>query len=248
MIDLHLHLLPGVDDGPETLAHALAMCRQAHTDGCVALVATPHQRRDEWHTDDPAPLAAALAELAAASGGLPSLYLGAEVRVDSELLADLERPGRAGVRTLAGSRYLLLELDPDGIGPEPVELVAELGRRGFAPIVAHPEVTPFLWSEADLIERLIEAGALLQVTAMSVSGQFGRAVRDRVWSLLEQDLVHFVASDAHRPDWRPPGLARARALIAERLGAEVAQRLTLSNAMAVIEDRALEAGRAEEAR
>ena len=246
MIDLHLHLLPGVDDGPETLEQALVMCRQAAAEGCVALVATPHQRRDEWRTADPAPLLARLETLAARTGGQPRLFLGGEVRVDSELVADLERPGRSGVQTLAGSRYLLLELDPEGIGPDPVELAAELVRTGYGPIVAHPEVTPFLWREADLIDRLVEAGALLQVTAMSVTGDFGRAVRDRVWSLLEDDLVHFVASDAHRPDWRPPGLARAHALLAARLGLATAQRLTVSNPLAVVEDRPLESQAEEE--
>ncbi len=245
MIDLHLHLLPGVDDGPESVEQSLLMCRQAAADGCVALVATPHQRRDEWRTDDPGPLQARLAELAERTGGTPRLYLGGEVRVDSDLLADLERPGRAGLRTLAGSRYLLIELDPEGIGPDPVELVGEIGRAGYFSIVAHPELTSFLWSEEDLIDRIVEAGGLLQVTAMSVTGQFGRVVRDRVWSLLEADLVHFVASDAHRPDWRPPGLSHAHALIAARQGLAAAQRLTVENPMAVIEDRPLAAAAVE---
>ena len=162
-------------------------------------------------------------------------------------MADLDRPGRGGVRTLAGSRYLLIELDPEGIGPDPVELVHELGLRGFVPVVAHPELIPFLWSEADLIDRVVGAGGLLQVTAMSVTGQFGRIVRDRVWSLLDADLVHFVASDAHRPTWRPPGLSQAHALIAARLGLEVAQRVTVANPMAVIEDRPLALDGEEEA-
>jgi len=245
VIDLHLHLLPGVDDGPETFEQSLRMCRLAADDGCVALVATPHQRRDEWRTDDPEPLRARLAELAERTGGTPRLYLGGEVRVDSDLMTDLARPGRAGLRTLAGSRYLLIELDPEGIGPDPVELAAELGRGGFFPVVAHPELTSFLWAEEDLIDRMVDAGALLQVTAMSVTGQFGRVVRDRVWSLLDADLVHFVASDAHRPDWRPPGLSHAHGLIAERLGLATAQRLTVANPMAVIEDRALTGAAAE---
>lgn len=247
MIDLHLHLLPGVDDGPETLEQSLLMCRMAAADGCVALVATPHQRRDEWQTDDPGPLQARLQELGERAGGTLRLYLGGEVRVDSDLMADLDRPGRGGVRTLAGSRYLLIELDPEGIGPDPVELVHELGLRGFAPVVAHPELVPFLWSEEDLIDRVVAAGGLLQVTAMSVTGQFGRIVRDRVWSLLDADLVHFVASDAHRPTWRPPGLSQAHALIAARLGLEAAQRVTVANPMAVIEDRPLALDGQEEA-
>lgn len=96
MIDLHLHVLPGVDDGPAELGPALEMCRIAALDGCSDLVATPHQRRDAWATDDPAKLAEVLAVLSQASGGDPRLHLGGEVRVDSELLDDLDAPDRSG--------------------------------------------------------------------------------------------------------------------------------------------------------
>ena len=139
MIDLHLHLLPGVDDGAQSLEQALAMVRLAAADGCSVLVATPHQRRDEWANDDARRLADRLAELAElatlppgrAQASVPQLLLGGEVRVDSELLADLAKPGRSGVLSLAGSRYLLLEFEPDGVGPDPVDVVHELHRRGL---------------------------------------------------------------------------------------------------------------------
>ena len=131
------------------------------------------------------------------------------MRVDSELLADLARPDRAGVLALAGSRYLLLEFEPSGLGPDPVELVRELLAEGWLPIVAHPEVVPFFWeSNDDLLAHLVEAGALFQVTAMSLTGEFGKGAKSRVWELLRAGCVQFVASDAHRPDWRPPGLGR----------------------------------------
>ncbi len=248
MIDLHLHLLPGVDDGAQTLEQALAMARIAAADGCTALVATPHQRRDEWSNDDAERLAERLAELAAlaerrpreAEGSVPRLYLGAEVRVDSELLADLARPGRSGVLGLAGSRYLLLEFEPAGVGPDPVDIVHELRAEGWWPIVAHPEVVPFFWeSEDEPLARLIDAGALFQVTAMSVTGEFGKGAKGRAWELLRAGCVQFVASDSHRPDWRPPGLATARRLLARELGEAMATDLTVTNPRAVLEDRPL---------
>ncbi len=145
MIDLHLHLLPGVDDGALDLAQAVAMCRQAVADGCTTLVATPHQRRDEWETADGTALAARLAELQVAAGAEPRLFLGAEVRIDSDLLADLADANSSayyGPLALAGSRYLLLELEPDGLGPEPVALALDLRAEGWWPIFAHPELTP----------------------------------------------------------------------------------------------------------
>lgn len=240
MIDLHLHILPGVDDGAFDLAQAVAMARHAAGDGCEALIATPHQRRDEWETSDPRFLSDALEALAGRLDGAPRVALGAEVRVDSDLLADLGRPGRAGIQSLAGSRYLLLELDPFGLGPEPVELMRELRAEGWIPVVAHPEVTPFLWNDGGTLpERLVEAGALLQITAASVTGEFGKGPRQRAWQLLDAELVHFVASDAHRPDWRPPGLDRARRAIAKELGESMAKALTLDNPRAVLEDQAL---------
>jgi len=245
LIDLHLHLLPGVDDGAQTLEQALAMGRIAAADGCTALVATPHQRRDEWSNDDARRLADRLAELAAqlprdAQGSVPRLHLGGEVRVDSELLADLARPGRSGVLSLAGSRYLLLEFEPSGFGPDPVDLVHELRAEGWWPIVAHPEVVPFFWeSDDDPLSRLIEAGALFQVTAMSVTGEFGKGAKGRVWELLRAGCVQFVASDAHRPDWRPPVLSAARKALARELGEATAAALTEIHPLAVVENRPL---------
>lgn len=248
MIDLHLHLLPGVDDGAQGVEQALEMGRIAAADGCTVLVATPHLRRDEWANDDPRRLADRLAELAEAMAKLPrdgrdplpQLRLGGEVRVDSDLLADLAKPDRGGVLSLAGSRYLLLEFEPSGLGPDPVELVHELLAEGWRPIVAHPEVVPFFWESDDsLLAHLVEAGALFQVTAMSVTGEFGKGAKARVWELLRAGCVQFVASDSHRPDWRPPGLARARKMIARELGEAVATELTVDHPRCVVEDRPL---------
>lgn len=214
----------------------------AAADGSRALVATPHQRRDEWSNDDGQRLADRLAEVAARlpsdeKGTLPRLFLGGEIRVDSELLADLARPGRSGIQSLAGSRYLLLEFEPSGFGPDPVEIVQELLAEGWWPIVAHPEVVPFFWeSDDDPLARLVEAGALFQVTAMSVTGEFGKGSKERVWELLRAGCVQFVASDAHRPDWRPPVLSAARKLLARELGEAVARDLLETNPRAVIEN------------
>ena len=235
MIDLHGHYLPGLDDGAADLAVAVAMCRLAARDGCHDVVVTPHLRRDEWPSASGAEIGAAVARLREAVGAEPRLHAGAEVRVDSDLLDDLDRDG--AVVPLAGSRYLLLELDPWGIGPDPVELVQELTFARWRPIVAHPEVTPFLTRERDLLERLVEAGALLQVTAASVTGEYGRAPREQARALLEAGLVHFVASDAHGTDFRPPGLRRAFDEIAHGWGEATARRLFVDHPQAVLDDR-----------
>ena len=239
MIDIHGHYLPGLDDGATDLAVAVAMCRRAAAEGCEAVIATPHLRRDEWPGVNAEAIARGVAELQRALGAAPIVHAGAEVRVDSELLVDLDRAG--AVVPLAGSRYLLLELDPWGYGPEPVELVQELVFAGWRPIVAHPEVTPFLAASGDLLDRLVAAGAMLQVTASCLLGAAGRKPRELVRDLIESGLAHFVASDTHRTDWRPPALAEARLEVERGWGADVARRLFDENPRAVVENRPLPA-------
>ena len=237
MIDLHLHLLPGIDDGADDLDTAAAMCRQAAEDGCVALVATPHQRTERWENLDAGLLEALRRQVEAELDGRPRVLLGGEIRVDSALLDDLAAP--PGPLSLAGSRYLLLELDrqrPHGALPE---LVHELAVRGRVPVFAHPEFIPELAGDLDLAAELAAAGALFQVTAASVTGDFGRAARTVCRAMLEAGLVHFVASDAHGTRYRAPGLSQARQEIARHWGDAAAQRLTHDNPLAVIEDRPL---------
>lgn len=241
MIDLHAHLLPGVDDGAATLAEAAELCRLAAADGTTLLVATPHRRRDEWPDLPAGELRARLAAVERAAGGSPRLALGAELRVDSDLVRDLARRAAGDALTLAGSRALLLEFEPRGIGPEPEGLVVELAARGFRPVVAHPELTRCLADDPDLLARLVERGALLQVTAASVTGDAGRAARARAVELLDRGLVALVASDAHRPSWRPTGLAAARREIARRWGEPRARALTETNPAALLADRPLAA-------
>jgi protein-tyrosine phosphatase len=234
VIDLHCHILPGVDDGAASLADAVAMCRLAAADGCTAMVATPHQRHSSFPAATREALRAALAELTETlAGELPRLYMGAEVRVDSELIADLEQPGGEAL-ALAGSRYLLLEFPRSEVGPPPEEVVHELQLAGWRPVLAHPEVLP--WLEVPRLGGLVEAGAMLQLTAAAVTGDFGRFPHERAWELLEEGLVHFVASDSHSPTWRAPGLAKARALLERRLGAAVARLLVEENPACVLAD------------
>ena len=238
MIDLHIHLLPGVDDGAGDWQESLQMCRMAAADGCEALVATPHQRRG-WPNEDPGRLRSLLDELTERSAGNPRLHLGGEIRVDSELLDELARHNFAGLCPLAGTRWLLIEFDqtPPSFGAE--MLIHELVLADWKPIIAHPEFIPFLGGKPALLAELVRLGARSQVTAMTVTGDFGRSAQDLALRFIHNGLAHFVASDAHTPDWRPPGLAAARRLIAERWGNALATRLTVDNPRAVIENGAV---------
>jgi protein-tyrosine phosphatase len=220
MIDLHCHVLPGIDDGPRSLEEAAEMCRMAAAAGCEALVATPHQRKGDWWNCDRAALAALRRELQEAVGPRPRILAGGEIRVDARLLAEIlalplpeanggngaaDAAGEAahGPLPLAGSRYLLLELGPEG-GVEPAaELVHELSVAGWRPVVAHPEFIHWLAASPASVAQLM-------------------------------GLVHFVASDAHDLRRRPPGLRRAWETIAARWGEAAARELLADNPRAVV--------------
>lgn len=247
MIDLHIHLLPGVDDGPDHLDEAVEMCRRAAEDGCTVLVATPHQRHDAWWNGDLAALERLRARLQDALGGEPRVLLGAEVRVGEGLLEDLDRGREGAVLPLAGSRHLLLEFSRLVPHPDPAGLIHELVIAGWRPLLAHVEEIRWLAHDLPMVERLVSRGAGVQVTGASILGHYGRSIQARADRLLDAGLVHVLASDAHDCVHRPPGLAGARAAVARRYGEDVAELLTEVNPGSVIADRAFPAfDRAEE--
>ena len=243
MIDLHIHLLPGIDDGPGSLDAAVAMCRRAAEDGCTDLVATPHQRHELWWNDDLDRLARLGRELQEAVGRgpglLPRIHLGAEIRVGDGLLEAIDRGPRGGIQPLAGSRYLLLELSRFVPDPDPAGLVHELGVAGWVPVLAHLEEIRWLADDLETVAHMISLGTRIQVTGASLTGTYGRPRQERALRLLDAGLVHFLASDAHDLDQRPPGLADARREVARRWGESVATLLTETNPRAVIENRPL---------
>lgn len=239
MVDIHSHLLPGVDDGPATFDEAIALCRAVAAGGCTAAVATPHQHHDIWWNEEPAHLATLLEELQTALDGTLRLYLGAEIHVGDRTLAELDRWPHGELLSLAGSRWVLLEFDRREPDPDPVALVHELAVAGWRPIVAHPEEYPWLADDPELVDRLIERGARLQVTASNFLGERGRGAAERARTLLDAGRVHFVASDAHSTDRRPPRLAEAARELGRRFGEETAHRLTTAHPTAILEDRPL---------
>lgn len=234
MIDLHTHVLPAIDDGAGDWREAVEMCRMAAADGCEALVATPHQRK-MWVNERPERIVALARELQERAGPRPRIYPGAEIHVDSEILDELSSPDRGGLVPLADGPYLLLEF---GVAPPripPVDLVHELVVAGWRPLLAHPEFIPFLAQDLRLLAELVEGGARTQITAMSLTGEFGAPVQRLVAEMIDRQLVHVVASDAHSPTWRPPGLSEARRLLARTWGESLARRLTEENPRAVLE-------------
>ncbi len=237
MIDLHCHILPAVDDGATDLDAALEMCRLAAADGCTAMVATPHLRHEQWWNGDRPLLERLWRRLKSLASGLLEVHLGGEIAVNSESWSELTLLPDCGLLPLAGSRYLLLEFDPRGLGPNPEDLIHELVVRGWCPVIAHPERIPWLAGDPPFFQALLGQGALAQVTARSLLGGSGRFVGDAAAMMLEAGWVHFVASDAHDTAIRRPGLGQAYRQVARTRGEPVARQLFVANPRAVLDNR-----------
>ena len=217
------------------------MCRLAAADGCRAMIATPHLRHSRWWNGDRLQLEFLLEQLRREVLGEIELFTGGEIALHHESFEEIlnEMPG-GNLLPLAGSRYLLLEFDWHGVGPDPQEVVYEVCLRGFKPVIAHPERVAWLMTNRGLLETLVKEGALLQLTAMSVTGALGPVPSRASRQLLDAGLVHFVASDAHGPERRPPGLREARQVVSDTWGEEVAQDLFSRHPQAVLDNQPLE--------
>jgi protein-tyrosine phosphatase len=209
-VELHFHLLHGVDDGPSDLASSLELARAALADGTDTVVATPHVRSDLGVTDA-RELRERVREL---RGELTAAGVALEVRCGAELGHEIV--GQLGHDELdllaqgpAGARWLLVETPFEGIGPDFHAATNELRERGFGVVVAHPERS----ADAELdgargLRRELAAGARAQLNAQSLTGEHGEGAQRAAWELIEDRLVSVVASDAHGPT-RPPSLSSA---------------------------------------
>lgn len=231
MVDLHFHLLPGVDDGPPTLAEAVAMARAAWADGCEVVVATPHQRHPRWPNLDVEELTRLLEQVRDAVGDQPRLHLGAEIREGVGVLEDLEHGRLLG---LGGGASVLIEFNRLDSSCDLEDLVHELVLLGRPPLLAHVERIPWLAADLPRLGGLAQLGAATQLTSSSLFGAFGRGAQIAAWRLLDAGLVDVLASDAHRLEWRPPGIAAARQLIDQRYGLEIGRLLTVTNPTAIL--------------
>jgi protein-tyrosine phosphatase len=218
VIDLHCHLLPGLDDGPQSVEESLAMAASALRDGVHTVVATPHMLNGVHENDlDRVRPALEALEKALAREGLPlRLHLGGDVHVTPGMV-EAVRSG-AAVTIGDGRKYLLLELPAQSVPPGVKEEIFRLRVHGITPIVTHPERNPSIFRDKEILRELVEMGALAQVTAMSLTGGFGEAVRDVAEVLLKRRLVHVMASDAHSVQDRPPILSRGLEAAAALLG------------------------------
>ena len=227
MIDLHSHVLPGLDDGAADLDEAVAICRGAAADGITVLAATPHVRHD--YPTTPAQMAAGLAAVRAAAGDLVRLVPGGEID-----LGELARPDEELRRFALGGNpaYLLVETPYVGWSLQLPEQLFRLRLAGITPVLAHPERNAAVQAKPDLLEPIVAGGTLVQLTAASVDGRLGRRASACAEELLERRLAHLIASDAHTPDVRAIGMAAAAASLGDD---ELARWLTFDVPNAIVE-------------
>jgi protein-tyrosine phosphatase len=220
LIDLHCHILPGLDDGSSSAEESLAMARLALQDGIRTIVATPHALDGVYNV----PLAkitegvAAFQKLLSTKGLDLQVCVGADVHL-SPAIAEKIKTG-AVITINATGKYFLLELPPQTIPSGVKEEIFALKMQGITPVITHPERHPLILRDMNLLHDFIAMGALSQITAMSLTGEFGEGVRRCSQELLKHCLVHVIASDAHSADSRPPLLSRAVNEAAELTGSD----------------------------
>jgi protein-tyrosine phosphatase len=238
--DIHCHLLPQIDDGPKDWDATLAMARMAVAEGIRTIVATPHQLGNyERNKAEQILLLVVEAQRRIDEAGLPLTILpGADVRIQENLPELIEN---RQVLTLADQNaYLLMELPHEQVLPMG-RLIYELQRRGVTSILSHPERNQHLLKNPEVLRPWVQQGCLIQVTAASITGQFGREAKHMSRWLFRENLVHLVATDAHDVTRRPPQWRQAFAKVSSWESRTRAKKIFIENPEAVVQGRPVHA-------
>ncbi len=255
MIDLHNHILYGQDDGAETLEESIAMCRIGYDDGIRTIVATPHILPGIYENNR-STILSRVAELNHAlarstignpqsASGLDSplptphsairILPGADVHFSSDLLERLER--KEVVTVNDQGRYLMVEFESQGIPYMAEEALFQMLTKGIVPIISHPERNMEIGKKPKRYYEMVRMGCLGQVTAMSLTGEFGSEIKKSAEKLLAKRLIHIIASDAHSPDRRRPILSAGVKAAEKIVGKEEARKMVTEYPKALIEGR-----------
>lgn len=270
MIDLHSHILSGLDDGADTLEESIEMCRISYRDGVRIMVATPHTLNGVYTNDRETILTkvrelnAALLELRISTpnsqlrtpNSVPQVphselctsqsaicnphsafqvFPGADVRFSEEIVHQLDR---GNVTTIGdGKRFLSVEFPHQGIPYRAEDVLFQLMARGVIPVISHPERNLEIRERPKRYYEMVNKGCLGQVTAMSLTGEFGNGIKRTVEKFIKKRLVHIIASDAHSTNGRSPILSEA-VRVAERIvGEEEAWKMVTDYPKAILEGK-----------
>lgn len=239
MVDIHSHVVWGLDDGASDIEQSLGMLRAAAESGTTDIVATPHANAEFRYQAEL--LEERMRELTARTGGKPRIHRGCDLHLSFDNIDEvMQRPGRYSIN---GKQYLLVEFPDFQVGKHLDGVLQRLLDSGIVPVVTHPERNPVLQRELSRVEEWVELGCLVQVTALSICGGFGKTAHSAATRLLEQGLVHVVASDAHDPEHRHTRLDEAYGIVKSRYGEEEADIMFTHNPQAIIEGADLPGGK-----
>jgi protein-tyrosine phosphatase len=237
MLDLHCHILPGIDDGAKDLDESLKMCEIARKDGINTIVATPHLNPGVYEPERDLILAK-VNELNRLNHVNLRILPGADNRVHPELIDSIEKGQALTIND--NMRYILLELPAHFLFHQIKDLIRGLKDKGITPIITHPERHVQIQRNLYLLYEFIKAGTLAQITAMGITGEFGLEIKRLSKRLLAHNLIQVIASDAHSSSKRPPILSRAVEEATRILGLNEATNMVTANPEAIIEGRAFE--------
>lgn len=229
MIDLHCHILPGIDDGPVDIQTSIEMARIAAGDGIETIVATPHIK-DSLHPVDELYKRVSDLNFHLEKQNIPVKVLpGGDVSamLNSSYMKDY---------VINNSRYILLEFPHSYLPRNNKEILFSLAVQGLCPIITHPERNLAILKKPDLLFDMLHSNVLVQITAGSLTGEFGRNEQACASYLLQKRAVHFIATDGHSTDFRRPVLSAGLKYAAKIVGRKRAEKLVWDNPGAVLKD------------
>lgn len=234
MIDIHSHILPGIDDGAKTEQDSLDMAIAAVEQGVTKIVASPHHKNGTFdnYKEDILTHVSVLNDLFQTEGVPLEVIAGQEVRIYGEIIEDWERED---ILSVNDSKYLLIEFPSDSVPHYSEQLLYDLQMAGIKPVIVHPERNRELLQNHRRMYELVRNGALTQVTAGSVVGKFGKQIEEFTHQLIEANLTHFIASDAHNTTTRGFCIQEALDVVKKQYGVET-QYMFMENGYLLIDN------------
>jgi len=237
MIDVHSHVLPGIDDGTKENDEAIAFCRRASEAGTEILVATPHHKPGSYSN----PRDRILERVEDLQRRCDAAGVRIRIAPGCEIFSDIGLPEKIAsgeVLTYGDARrHILLEFSFQQYPVNVDDMIFRLRLSGITPVIAHPERIRWFQEDRDRLEQLVRLGALSQVTGSSLTGTFGSRVKEITEEMIRRRLVHFLASDAHDLSYRTPDLAPALRRLEQLVGAEEARKMVSDHPAALLEAR-----------
>ena len=223
MVDLHCHLLPGIDDGSKSMAISLRLAKEATEHGVTHALLTPHHMTGRYinHKQDVIRRTQEFKEQLVANNIPLTVFPGQEVRINGQLLKALDKDDILFADT--GNRYLMLEFPDDDVPHYTNQMIFDLQQRGITPVIVHPERNTKIMAKPDLLYQLLEKGCLSQITASSYVGTFGKKVENFSRQLIEAGQGYVFASDAHDLPGRKYEMRQAFDRLSREFGSELAE-------------------------